>query len=497
MYDKDSESLKIFSGKLEDDNLSNNLDGQNSNNNDLHQNVNNFEGVTNVNQSSLNTNDVSTVASSSADINSGNSNNKPLFNNNVNTAQSLNSQVPFNNKIDVEADLNTAVGNNLNGTLNTLNDSASVNNVNPAGMTQPEILDKVSVIPNLTSASQSNVGLKQADLSSQISNIPNQSNRSNKYLSADDEKYLEAYIGPNYKKIISGKFSFSAFFFTFGYLFYRKMYLAGVLLALIEFIIINLVQNALISCVIIIFMDILLGLFFNKIYIRRVMMKIEKLKIKYQSSPQALLTACTLKGGRSLPMAILMSIIIFVVQIIISMVVFSVAIFDFIFGNANINVNSNINSNSSGENNTDSTDGSSTSKIIYFGFMADSYVTDNFNMTIPSNFVQDGSDYVVSTQSNRSSNSCSFSFQALSNYTDVDTLINDISSVFGAKTAETQTNNIMWQQAIYQQLFKTTYYTATQKDGIVYLITYEINYGSDKKKCEDYYNEIMNSISYK
>ena len=313
------------------------------------------------------------------------------------------------------------------------------------------------------------------------------------YYTADDEKYLKAYIGSNFEKISSGKFSFPAFFLTSLYLYYRKMYLLGLAvqflapLAMIPLIIIVAVFTASLGLGILGFIlpfgllliiNIVLGLSFNKFYLRHSVIKVEMLKQKYPNDEQALLTTCTLKGGTSLFKAILIFLIpiaISVIIVVFAIVSFGISIFNNLF-------------DTSGP---------------YKGIMSygpEGNVTTNFSLTVPSVFEQDGTNYTYDTGGTATFNECEFSFNVVNGYTNADTLSKEMSEYyFDDNVVESKIiNGINWYSFSDSDSINKTYYNLTDRNNKVYLAEFEIGAGvTNPSICENYYNEIMNSISYK
>ncbi len=118
---------------------------------------------------------------------------------------------------------------------------------------------------------------------------------------SNEEELLKAFIGANYDKITTKKFNFAGFFFSVFYMFYRKMFLYGLLLSII--LIISSIARAF---VIYIVFSIVLGLFVNKIYLSYAKKKIAKIKCQNpQKNIDELKKICSEKGGTSIGILIL------------------------------------------------------------------------------------------------------------------------------------------------------------------------------------------------
>ena len=332
------------------------------------------------------------------------------------------------------------------------------------------------------------------------SNISNNSSR--KYYTADNEQYLKAYIGKNFEKIASGKFSFPAFFFTSFYLYYRKMYLLGIGYQFILPIIISILvlfllpiiiafDSPIISAIIIIIIfltvNISLGLKFNRIYLKHALLKVENLKLKYQE-PKALLTACTVKGGTSIFKAILITLLPLIIMIILIVICITT------FG---IKMSFNL---SNMFDNSKSHFGTSESYNGIMAYGSEENVTNNFNVTVPSAFEKGTIKYTYDTGGTEVFNDCDFSFNVVNGYNDAEKLAKEMSNYYlGTKEVSTnKINGIDWHSFNESNDINKSYYNITEKDNKVYIADYSIGTGvTNSTVCENYYNEIMQSISYK
>ena len=94
------------------------------------------------------------------------------------------------------------------------------------------------------------------------------------------EQRRMAFVGKNYVKLSKKGFSFSAFFFNFYYLLYRKRYLTALvgmfIIAILVFLSNYLSILKYIIAIIMIVFSIILGLFFNKQYIKFINNKLEQ-----------------------------------------------------------------------------------------------------------------------------------------------------------------------------------------------------------------------------
>lgn len=87
---------------------------------------------------------------------------------------------------------------------------------------------------------------------------------------SENNELLEAFIGKNYNKLTTRKFNFSGFFFSSLYMFYRKMFIPGLLISLASSIISNFYPVATLLFAIVV------GLTVNNIYLKYANKEIEK-----------------------------------------------------------------------------------------------------------------------------------------------------------------------------------------------------------------------------
>lgn len=145
-----------------------------------------------------------------------------------------------------------------------------------------------------------------------------QNNTTNKF-NPKDEEYLKAFIGPKYDKIKNTTFSFPMFFLGPFYLFYRKMYMAGLIYILSTILLFILSPFFFIVAII-------LGFSFKFIYIRFAIKKVNKLLMQYKDlDHESKIEECKRAGGTNLflPIIIFILTIISIVVIFITLLVYS------------------------------------------------------------------------------------------------------------------------------------------------------------------------------
>ena len=116
----------------------------------------------------------------------------------------------------------------------------------------------------------------------------------------NNEKLLEEFIGNKYEKIINKPFNIFGFLFGTFYIFYRKMYLFGIIIFILDLIIFNFIKNIIISLILVLVLRIIIGFSINKICVLHSKKKIIKIKIKgTHSNFEELKNICSKKGGAS------------------------------------------------------------------------------------------------------------------------------------------------------------------------------------------------------
>ena len=165
----------------------------------------------------------------------------------------------------------------------------------------------------------------------------------------EDENFLEAYIGEDYKLIKKMPFNIYAFLLNWMYLLYRKLYITGGIGLLITLIVILFLPMITIPYIIITLIT--LGFAFNKYYIFIAKKRIEKIKNNCEDSDKfTIASTCQEKGGVNIPYA-LGIYFIFLVIILINVI--------------NINYNKDSNTKFWKENSENKANCSSLTKTAY------------------------------------------------------------------------------------------------------------------------------------
>ena len=182
----------------------------------------------------------------------------------------------------------------------------------------------VATTPTTDTNQQNNMSV--SDLMAPPAGEANNSNQDinyNQYVEAkndvvNNDSLVRAFVGEKYDSFVNDKFNVGAFFFTLLYMLYRKMYLY----ALIYFVCLSAFETIAIkffySTIII---NILCGIFMNKVYLYFANKKVESIKqANAGKSDEELKAICIKKGGTSIGAAIfggcLSSILLFLILFI-------------------------------------------------------------------------------------------------------------------------------------------------------------------------------------
>lgn len=283
-----------------------------------------------------------------------------------------------------------------------------------------------------------------------------------------DETLEKCFVGPNYDKIKSEKFSFPAFFFGAYYLLYRKMWLY----ALLYFTVIILINIFVEKYVLILIfgISILIGTLFNKIYMKHTKRKIEKIKVKNSDKTQEeLLRICKKEGGNS-PFTVVIIIFVFIIIFGVILTIFSVKGFSELF----------------------KTD---TNHLI-----KDNFQVDELSYETPEGYELSkySSETSKSYKTDTDDKYCRFSVSSHGTYsykTEEEYLKKTIYISIDDKVSDIQTvtiNNRDWKLITVEDDYETTYtYAILYKDKI-YEVEYEIK--KDENDCSTDYEQFLNTL---
>lgn len=138
----------------------------------------------------------------------------------------------------------------------------------------------------------------------------------NTVINIDDDSLIKLFIGNNYNKIVSLKFSFPTFFFGPLYLLYRKQYLVSLAWTILIILLIVIIPNY--AFILLILFSLIFAYFFNEYYLIDVSKKIDDIrKNSTFKNTEELERVVRKKGGTTIvPFLVLLSIL-FVFAIIL------------------------------------------------------------------------------------------------------------------------------------------------------------------------------------
>ena len=136
-----------------------------------------------------------------------------------------------------------------------------------------------------------------------------------------DEELLKVYVGNNYDKLTKRHFNFAAFFLSDLYMFYRKMYLQGLIVDAISICSIYaffFIKNEQLILLLSLIVRFVIGFIFNKLYLKKATSEIKKIKETVSNGDFNIVRAtCVSKGGTSIVATIIMLIVISIIFSII------------------------------------------------------------------------------------------------------------------------------------------------------------------------------------
>ena len=172
----------------------------------------------------------------------------------------------------------TPESNNINNNVNaTTNNMVGINPVTPPQQINPSVMPMQQPTNNFTQQANTpvpNNNIYQAPINPTASNVNvqqtiqanqniNGNNSSQQNISSinqiNDNELLKAYIGKNNEKITTRPFNFAGFFFGPAYMFYRKMFGYALLAYLLELVVLNVIDNIIVTTVFISSLPLLLS----------------------------------------------------------------------------------------------------------------------------------------------------------------------------------------------------------------------------------------------
>ena len=295
----------------------------------------------------------------------------------------------------------------------------------------------------------------------------------------EDEELERAYVGVKYDRFKTGVFNFGAFFFGMWYLFYRKMYLIG----LIECIVSILLGYIFSSIIVSIVLAVIIGFIANPLYLNHVKRSVASIKeMNKDKSFEQLKEICHYQGGTS------------GVNVILAIVISFAISFAIVFGFLCLKIN---------------TTSLATIKDVlnkyHIGFSAkydgNVYADESvdiekiINVNVPSTFKSDNTTFKYAGSYSDVSSACDFSIVKVNNVISASNYISNMAKYYSINNTDIKvlkSSDLDW----YSIMVNNTYYYATNVNNDVVLYTFKIsNDAVNQKTCANYKDSILYTIS--
>ena len=293
---------------------------------------------------------------------------------------------------------------------------------------------------------------------------------------------VRTYVGAEYREISMSPFSFWGAFFGNLYFFYRKMFLEGIILTVLNFVIIFIMfKNYVFGLGLSLGEFIIIGLLTNPIYLFSVDRKVKHIaKSNPKSNQYELQKICQLKGGTNLALGF---ILVILCNLFGYLILFK--FFDFPSYNDLINGSKNV-------------------------LKSDNTVKleDLINYQIPADFKKDDTGEVLFLiQENVKKKgeslqikSCGFDINLVDGYDTAKKLVThmaDTDKRYNRVGTYKTSNGEIWDTYEYDGGEYFYYYRAREFDGHIVLVTYAKHVYSTEGMCDLHLESIMNSIKIK
>ncbi|MBQ8891539.1 MAG: DUF2628 domain-containing protein [Bacilli bacterium] len=301
-----------------------------------------------------------------------------------------------------------------------------------------------------------------------------------------NDNSLKKFIGKNYDKISTNWFNIFGFLFTNFYMYYRKMYLYGIFVFIIQIMLFIFLRDYYYITFVI---NLLVGFLINKVYIIYAKRKVNRIKNKNQDKTIVEINEiCESKGGTSF--------ISLFIGILLELIIVLIIVVKFL----GLSINK--------EKVEDKT--SYVSDYIpgvFSGILYNSYdvvIKDEFELTAPDVFddysYEEQFRYQYYTDDGTNFSCCRYSLSLLEDFTSSENLIRDMSGFYkGRGSIDIQnkvSNDINWFWFSYDTDLGKNYYYAMNKGNKVYLLNYVIQ-GDIDGSCEAHREEVVDLIKIK
>lgn len=285
-----------------------------------------------------------------------------------------------------------------------------------------------------------------------------------KYSYGDNEEFLRAYVGNNYDKIKNSKFSLSTFFLGPLYFLYRKLYGLGIIWLVIAILL------GWAFPILALIVRIILSINFSKIYLKDVEKRVKTIRTQNKNlDKETLLNRCRIKGGTNI-----IIIIIYIVLLITIIVATATYFVENVYQDFEYSEIENDEKFSIGDISYTIPKGFSQNEIStykYYSIYTDNgYCNITFSTSEYTDLYTSAEEYLTS----------------VTTYTDESYIISPMDDI--------TLNNRPWKHITIESSYdiKDTYVMRTPD----YIYEIETRYSPEETKCNEYYNQILNSITY-
>ena len=256
--------------------------------------------------------------------------------------------------------------------------------------------------------------------------------------------------------------------------------------------------------------NILVGLFINKVYLIHANKKINKIKDENPNKAvDEIKKICKDKGGTSV---LYLFIGILLESLIISLIILIMLPLGLFKGMTDLLNNGNIQINNNGDttdiiidDNEENYGNDVYNGMLYFN--SEVKVKDKFAITVPSRFTDNSYDssynYSYSVEARENGGiftSCNISLNVVDGFSSSNILIQGIhdfnKDYIRTDVANINVNNTIWTWTMVENDIGKQYYYGTDKDNKLFLLQYEVQADTDSD-CETYREQIINSIQSK
>lgn len=301
----------------------------------------------------------------------------------------------------------------------------------------------------------------------------------------DNDDLINSYIGKNADKLKKGGFSPNTFFFGVIYVFYRKMWLLGLIwLAIIS--VLSLLLPPLYADIILIIFGIAISVKFKKFYLKHVEKKVNKIKLANPEQPkEQLIKICSKKGGTTIiPVIIAIVLCAFLLFMVLSNVIKT-----YMDANKEYEKIKNIQKN---EDNLTKVIFNNLSINIPIEFRLSNNSTDNFKEYTKSLYNPELSNLSYL-------NYCSIVLsltEGMEYNNDSKQYLENTTSHDDNGIREKRINNKIWYYGSTTDNYDQIYNYATENNGKIYQVKF-YSYGDTENECTTTYEKVINSAQFK